>query len=153
MIEKFWEKKLLSELTKEEWESLCDGCGKCCVLKLENVDNKKIYYTNVSCKLLNRKNIKCNNYKNRKKIVPNCIKLSPKNINYLKWMPKTCAYRRINEGKKLFDWHPLISKRKNSTIESGNSIYGKILSENNVKEDDLIYYLYDWNKYSEIDLK
>ena len=141
---KFWEYKKLTEMNEEEWESLCDNCGKCCMIKLENFDTKSVNYTNISCKLLNINNIKCTKYNKRQEIVSDCVKLTPENLELLNWMPKTCAYRRIHYGQKLLDWHPLISKNKNSTIESGNSVFGKIISENQVEEEDFIKYLYDW---------
>ena len=93
---KFWETKKLTEMNDDEWESLCDGCGKCCVIKLEDYDNKEIFYTNVSCKLLCESSAQCKDYINRKKIVPDCIILSTSNLKELKWMPDTCAYKLLD---------------------------------------------------------
>ena len=98
-IKKFWETKTLVDMTESEWESLCDKCGKCCVIKLEDYDNKEIHYTNVSCKLLCEKTASCLDYNNRKSLVKDCIILSVENLKDLKWMPDTCAYKLLDEGK------------------------------------------------------
>ena len=95
----FWETKPLGELSLSEWESLCDKCGKCCVLKLEDIDTEFVYYTDVACKMLDCKTGHCSDYTKRLEHVPDCIKLSPESIELLPWMPKTCAYRLIYEGK------------------------------------------------------
>ena len=105
----FWKKKKLDKFSKEEWEALCDKCGKCCVIKLEDVDTSKIYYTNISCKLLCTKTANCKNYINRKNIVKDCVVLSYNNLELLHWMPKTCSYKLIHEGKDLPAWHYLIN--------------------------------------------
>ena len=113
MTEKhFWETKKLTDFNQEEWEAVCDGCGKCCLIKLIDQDTNKVHYTNVSCHQLNNKNCECKNYSNRKTIVPDCIKLTPENLDNLNWMPKSCSYRLLNEGKKLPEWHPLIQKSR-----------------------------------------
>ena len=111
-----------------EWESLCDGCGKCCLVKLED-EIGKIEYTNVACKLLNLNSCACNDYKNRKVKVKDCVKLSPKNINKIKWMPSTCSYKLILEGKELPSWHHLITNDKNSIHKHRQSIKGKAIKE------------------------
>ena len=98
-IKKFWLEKKLQDFNHDEWEALCDHCGKCCVIKLQNEENNELFYTNVSCKLLNIENCRCTNYENRKKIVPDCVKLTPNNLSQLNWMPATCAYKLVN---KLF---------------------------------------------------
>ena len=116
---KFWEKYKLEELDTNEWEALCDGCGKCCLRKIEDADTNEVFYTNVSCKLLDTHTARCKNYKMRKKLVPDCIKLTPKNIKEIAyWMPDTCGYRRVFYGEALEKWHPLISKNPNSATEA-----------------------------------
>ena len=106
---KFWENKKLHEMNSSEWEALCDKCGKCCVIKLEDYDTKEIHYTNVSCKLLCEKTALCKDYDNRKAIVPDCKILTPDNLKNLEWMPNTCAYKLLNDGDPLPSWHPLVS--------------------------------------------
>ena len=140
----FWDEKSLTEMSPEEWESLCDGCGKCCVLKLEDVDTGKIYYTDVGCKLLDCDNSQCTDYANRKAIVPDCVVLAPDNLSSLDWMPSTCAYRLLNEGKSLPDWHPLITGNPNSPRIAGHSVAGQIVPEGSVVEDDLPDHIRDW---------
>ena len=121
--DKFWINKKLTELSHSEWEALCDNCGKCCVIKLQNEKNNEVFYTNISCKLLNTENCKCMNYSNRKKIVPDCVKLTPKNLSQLNWMPNTCAYKLVIEGKKLPSWHPLMQEEYDKkTHYHGNHI-------------------------------
>ena len=104
----FWKTKSLAEMSAEEWESLCDGCGKCCVLKLEDVDSGDIYYTDVACKLLDCASARCTDYPNRKASVPDCVVLRPDNLASLFWMPTSCAYRVVFEGGDLPEWHPLV---------------------------------------------
>lgn len=105
----FWEQKTLAEMTAREWESLCDGCGKCCMSKLIDDDTDEIYYTTVACRLFDPDTCRCSDYKNRQKKVSDCVKLTPENVGDIAWLPTTCAYRLLNEGKPLFDWHPLVS--------------------------------------------
>ena len=132
-------------MTKQEWESLCDGCGKCCVLKLEDIDTGAIYYTDVSCKLLCTASAQCTNYKDRKSHVPDCVILQPDNLEALHWMPETCAYRRLHEGDDLPDWHPLMSGSKQAMIEANHSVAGHVTSEIHIAEDDMPDHLYDWD--------
>lgn len=127
MHKPFWEVKKLTEMSTNEWESLCDGCGKCCLEKTIDSATKKVKTHNVACRLLDLETAKCSNYCNRFKFVDDCLKLTPKLVPRLKWLPKTCAYRLVHEGKKLPSWHPLITKDKNSTVTSGNSIKGKAI--------------------------
>ncbi len=114
----FWTNKPLSKISKSEWESLCDGCGKCCVLKPEVVDSGEIFFTDVGCRLLNCENAHCMNYNYRQIEVPNCVVLPPDNSSYLSWMPKSCSYRLVHEGSQLPNWHPLISGRADSVKEA-----------------------------------
>ena len=141
---KFWEIKKLSDMNENEWESLCDKCGKCCVIKLEDFDTKEIHYTNVSCKLLCENTASCMDYKNRKSIVPDCIILSPDNLKDLKWMPETCAYKLLNEGKNLPYWHPLLSGNDKEIVKSGNSVKNRVTNENEIKIKDLPDYIFNW---------
>ena len=141
---RFWENKKLTEMNSSEWEALCDKCGKCCVIKLEDYDTKEIHYTNISCKLLCEKTAVCNDYENRKSVVPDCKILTPKNLKSLKWMPKTCAYKLLNDGKSLPLWHPLISGNNDEIVKSGNSVKNRVINELKVKTDDLPNYIFDW---------
>ncbi|MGV3278860.1 YcgN family cysteine cluster protein [Rickettsiales bacterium LUAb2] len=121
----FWKYKKLDKMSTSEWESLCDGCGKCCLEKTLNPVTGKIKTTNISCRLLDLETAKCSNYCERFRYMDDCIKLTPALVPKLKWLPNTCAYRLVYEGKDLPKWHPLITKNPNSTIESGNSVKGK----------------------------
>ena len=140
----FWKKKKLNELSKEEWEALCDRCGKCCVIKLEDVDTSKIYYTNVSCKLLCTKTANCKNYIDRKKIVKDCVVLSFNNLESLNWMPKTCSYKLVYEGKDLPSWHYLINGNFNRMLEENKSVHNKVINEKKVSKNNLQDYIHDW---------
>lgn len=119
-------------MTGEEWESLCDGCGLCCRVKLENVDTKEILTTNVTCQYLDLKTCRCSDYDNRHKNVPDCIALTPEKISTLGWLPKTCAYRLVDEGKDLHPWHHLISNDKEAVHKAGVSEKDMIVSETSV---------------------
>jgi uncharacterized cysteine cluster protein YcgN (CxxCxxCC family) len=131
-------------MNENEWESLCDKCGKCCVIKLEDFDTQEVHYTNVSCKLLCEKSASCKDYENRKSIVPDCIILSPDNLKDLKWMPETCAYKLLNEGKNLPYWHPLLSGNDKEIVNSGNSVKNRVTNENEIKIKDLPDYIFNW---------
>ena len=144
MGNKFWETKNLIDMNENEWESLCDKCGKCCVIKLEDFDTQEVHYTNVSCKLLCEKSASCKDYENRKSIVPDCIILSPDNLKDLKWMPETCAYKLLNEGKNLPYWHPLLSGNDKEIVNSGNSVKNRVTNENKIKIKDLPDYIFNW---------
>jgi len=141
----FWERKTLNEMTSEEWESLCDGCGKCCVLKLEDIDTGAIYYSDVSCKLLCTKTAQCTDYENRKKTVPDCVILTADNLEEIEWMPQSCAYRRINEGRGLADWHPLIAGSQEKMAALGHLVAGHVISETDIDEADMPDHLFDWD--------
>ena len=137
----FWEKYQLTELNKSEWEALCDRCGKCCLIKLKDKENSEVHYTNLSCKEFDVEKCKCKNYKKRKTLVEDCIVLSPKTIaESHKWMPPTCAYRLLYEGKKLYDWHPLISKNLNSVHLNDTSIKNKTIPETEVPQERWQYF-------------
>jgi uncharacterized cysteine cluster protein YcgN (CxxCxxCC family) len=149
----FYETKTLLQMTPEEWESLCDGCGKCCVLKLEDVDTGIIYSTDVGCKLLDCRTARCSDYHNRKEQVPDCVVLTPETLENYSWMPESCAYRRLSEGRGLPDWHPLISGSYNSVIAAGHSVAGQIFPEASVDEADMADHITDWDKVSSLSMK
>ena len=132
-------------MTDAQWESLCDGCGKCCVLKLEDMDTGAIYYTDVSCKLLCTKTAQCTNYTDRKAIVSDCVILSPNNLDEVHWMPESCAYRRLHEGRDLPDWHPLLVGHKDDMIAANHCVAEKVTPEGDVADDDMPDRLFDWD--------
>ncbi|MEM9231557.1 MAG: YcgN family cysteine cluster protein [Pseudomonadota bacterium] len=135
---RFWETYSLDQLTRTEWEALCDGCGKCCLRKLEFEDTGEVEYTNVACRLLDRDTCRCRNYENRKQIVEDCVVVTPENLDsILYWMPGTCAYRLLAEGQSLRHWHPLISGRADTVAAAGISLAGRMVSETGVSDDDL----------------
>ena len=142
----FWETVALEDMSAEQWESLCDGCGKCCLLKLEDEDTLEISYTSVGCKLLDCTSCQCTDYKNRQKHVPDCVKLTPDVIDELHWMPPSCAYRLLSEGKDLPDWHPLVSGETESVVRAGMSIRDRFVSEEEIDMDDICDYIVDWPK-------
>lgn len=123
---RFWETKSLQQMSRAEWEALCDGCGQCCMAKLIDDDTEEIHYTSVACRLFDAQTCRCGDYENRQSRVDDCVKLTPENVSQIAWLPKTCAYRLINEGKQLYDWHPLVSGRPSSVLEAGVSVFGKI---------------------------
>ena len=135
----FWKKKPLSELNRSEWELLCDGCAKCCLHKIEDEDTGVIYSTNVVCQYLDSEQCQCRNYGQRSVLVPDCVTLNADNLQQIYFMPDTCSYRLLAEGKPLPPWHPLISGNKESPHESGNSVRGKVISE--LDADDLMHHL------------
>ena len=140
----FWKTTPLDQLSKDQWESLCDGCGKCCVLKLEDVDTGDVHYTDVSCKLLDCQTAKCKKYAERKNYVPDCMVLAPTNLSMLTWMPDSCAYKLIYENKDLPCWHPLVTGNPNSTRLAGHSVAGQVVPEASVFEEDLPHHLKNW---------
>lgn len=144
----FWKHVPLTEMTPEQWESLCDGCGKCCVLKLEDIDSGGIYYTDVSCKLLCTKTARCTNYTDRKKHVSDCVILQPHNLKDIHWMPESCAYRRLYEGRNLPDWHPLNTGSQKQMIAAGHCVANKVTSETHISDHDMPDHLYDWDNIS-----
>ena len=133
----FWETKSLDEMTPAEWESLCDGCARCCLHKLEYEGTGEVYYTNIVCRLLDSKSCRCACYERRHLLVPGCLGLNPSKVKQLKWLPRTCAYRRLAEGSGLKWWHPLVSNDPNTVHEADISVRGKIVNEDNVHPDEL----------------
>ncbi|WP_017930139.1 YcgN family cysteine cluster protein [Robiginitomaculum antarcticum] len=146
----FWETKSLREMSKAEWESLCDGCGKCCCIRLEDEDDGAIYVTNLSCKLLCTQKAQCSDYTNRKSIVPDCVQITPEKAATLKWMPKTCAYRLIAHGEPLPDYHHLISGSRQTIHDVGMSVAGAVTSEVEVPDGEQYKYITQWPGEDEI---
>ena len=139
----FWQTKALAEMNESEWESLCDGCGKCCLVRLQDDETNEIHTTNVACKLLNTDSCRCSDYKNRKQKVPGCLVLRPLNDYLIGLLPDTCAYRLLSEGQDLPEWHPLVSGCRNSVIKANISVSGKVISEKHVHAHDLENYIID----------
>ena len=141
----FWEQKSLEEMSESEWESLCDGCGRCCLVKLEDEDTGAYYATDLYCKLFDPETCRCSNYHNRQEHVSDCVKLTPQEARTLKWLPPTCAYRLLAEGKPLEDWHPLISGRSETVIEAGISVKGRLFaSETDLSFEDFPDRIKEW---------
>ena len=128
MRDRFWELPIQS-LDREEWEALCDGCGKCCLHKLEDENSGKLHTTNVACRLLDRTSCRCSNYKLRRVFVPDCVRLDAKSLKNIDWLPSTCAYRLRGEGKPLAQWHYLVSGDRESVHRAGMSVRGWTVSE------------------------
>ena len=140
----FWERKPLEEMTRKEWESLCDGCGRCCLNKLEDEDTLEIFFTNVACSLLDGERCRCRSYKRRLEKVPDCLALSPDNVFENSALPKSCAYRRLAEGKKLEYWHPLLSGDPDSVHNAGISVRGRTFSEEFIPADQFEAHIVNW---------
>ncbi len=144
MKKPFWEVKSLTEMTQQEWESLCDGCARCCLIKLEDEDSGDIHYTNVVCDLLDLENCRCTQYQSRSQLVPECVVVSPEVLDQLHWMPSTCAYRLLWEGKPLPEWHPLVSGNADSVHLAGISVRGRVYRQAEIDDDDLEDHIVDW---------
>ena len=140
----FWRTKSLSEMTTKEWESLCDGCGRCCLNKLEDWDTGEIHFTNVACTLFDGDSCQCKDYENRFATVPDCIKLDAQSLPQYVWLPPTCAYRRLEDGKDLPSWHPLVTGNPDSVHDAGISVRGRTISEDGLSVEDWEDHLVDW---------
>jgi hypothetical protein len=138
----FWKTTKLSQMTRAQWESLCDGCGKCCLNKLIDDDTGELFFTNAACHQLDLRNCRCKDYANRHDLVPDCVKLTPRNINKIDWLPETCAYRLVRDGKDLAWWHPLVSGDRNTVHKAGISVRGRAISE--AKAGPLENHIIDW---------
>lgn len=137
----FWNTKSLAEMNRTEWESLCDGCGRCCLHKIEDIDTGKLYFTSVVCHLFDDQRCSCTRYSERSTLVPDCLVLSMDNLDQINFLPDTCAYRLLNVGQDLPDWHPLVTGNPNSVHRAGISVRGRVISEAYVHPDDLVNYV------------
>jgi uncharacterized protein len=141
----FWRAKRLTEMTEQEWESLCDGCGRCCLVKLEEEDTDNIYYTDVGCRLLNTETCRCRDYQHRGEKVDDCVRLTPSVVDDIGWLPPTCAYRLVGEGQDLYWWHPLVSGDPASVHEAGISVRGRVKDlEDDVPAEAIDDRIVDW---------
>ena len=129
MAEPYWRTKTLEEMTREEWEALCDGCARCCLLKLEDADTGEIAYTDIACRLLDSGTCRCTRYRQRLRLVPDCVDLTPERVRKLGWLPSTCAYRLLAEGRDLAWWHPLVSGDPETVHRAGISVRGRVVPE------------------------
>ena len=137
MSRPFWETTDLADMTRAQWESLCDGCGRCCVLKLEDADTGEVHYTDIACRLFDDATCRCGNYALRRQLVKGCVILTPESLpRVADWLPKTCAYRRLHEGRGLAEWHPLVSGDPESVHRAGISLRGRTVPEYEVPEDE-----------------
>lgn len=132
----FWQRKTLSQMSPEEWESLCDGCGRCCVLKFEDESTGEIHPTTVACRMLDLETCRCTCYADRLRLVPECIRLDAAAVRRYSFLPESCAYRRIHEGRGLAWWHPLVSGTQDTVTEAGISMAGQLLSEQGIHPDE-----------------
>ncbi|PWW02205.1 hypothetical protein DFR52_102873 [Hoeflea marina] len=140
----FWKTKSLAQMSGDEWESLCDGCGRCCLNKLEDWDTGEIAWTNIACTLLDGHSCRCKDYGNRQATVPDCISLTVKAVGEISWLPPTCAYRLVAEGADLYWWHPLVSGDPETVHQAGVSVRGRSVPEDGLDVDDYEDFLVDW---------
>ena len=140
----FWRDTPLEALSTEEWESLCDGCGRCCLNKLEDWDTGAIAWTNVRCRLLDGDSCRCSDYPNRRATVPDCIGLDAKAVREIAWLPPTCGYRLVAEGHDLYWWHHLVSGDPDTVHQAGISVRGRTVSEEGMEMEDFEEHLADW---------
>ena len=145
MTEPFWRTKSLADMSRSEWESLCDGCARCCLIKLEDEDTSRIYYTDVGCRLLDKKTCRCTDYAHRKRRVPDCLQITPKRARTWGWLPPTCAYRLVAEGRELYWWHPLVSGDPATVHQAGVSVRGRLAgSEGEIKRPAFEGHIVNW---------
>ncbi len=141
----FWQRKTLAEMSNAEWESLCDGCGRCCLNKLEEEGSGRTVFTDVGCRLLDEQSCRCRDYKNRALKVKDCVQLTAKNVRRIPWLPPTCAYRLLAEGRELYWWHPLLSGDRESVHAAGVSVRGRVAaSEEQVPDAELEKWIVSW---------
>jgi uncharacterized cysteine cluster protein YcgN (CxxCxxCC family) len=143
MVEKFWELPL-EQLNKEQWEALCDGCGRCCLKKLIDTETEQVHYTRVVCRYLDQRKCRCQAYSRRQKLVPDCLVLTMENLPHLDWIPDTCAYRLRLDGKPLPAWHPLLTGSRDAMGQQQISVTGKVISEEYVHDDGLQEHIIRW---------
>ena len=141
----FWRTKPMAQMSRSEWESLCDGCGRCCLNKLTDIDTHETVYTDVGCALLDGNTCRCTDYKNRQKKVSDCVRLTWRNVKRLSWLPPTCGYRLVANGDDLPWWHPLQSGRAETVHEAGISVRGRVTAnEKDVPDEELVEYVVKW---------
>lgn len=141
----FWQTKRLHEMTRSEFEAICDGCGRCCLVKLEDEDTGIVHYTDIACKLLDTESCRCSDYSHRRRRVPDCLKITPRTAKSYAWLPPTCGYRLIAEGRDLYWWHPLVSGDPETVHAAGISVRGKVAgSEQDFSDDELGHHLVLW---------
>ncbi|HVZ07726.1 YcgN family cysteine cluster protein [Rhodopila sp.] len=138
----FWKTKRLEDMNSAEWESLCDGCGRCCLHKLRDLDTDELAFTNVACRMLDLQSCRCKDYPRRRRWVPDCVSLTPAALGEIDWLPPSCAYRLLHEGKDLYWWHPLVSGDPNTVHEAGVSVQGRAITER--KAGPLENHIVDW---------
>ncbi|NVN09944.1 MULTISPECIES: YcgN family cysteine cluster protein [Nguyenibacter] len=138
----FWQTRRLDEMTAEEWEALCDGCGRCCLHKLREDETNEVLYTNVACRLLDLETCRCSDYAQRRRKVPDCVQLTPEALADIDWLPPSCAYRLLAEGRPLAWWHPLVSGSPDTVHQAGISVRGRALSER--RAGLLEHHIVDW---------
>jgi uncharacterized protein len=157
-VEPFWQSKTLAQMTRPEWESLCDGCAKCCLHKLIDDDNQddmvdtqhmeeneQLHFTSIACRYLNDKKCECKVYAKRTELVPNCVQLTQDNLDQIFYMPSSCTYRRLAEGRGMPSWHPLLNKGKKAKMHKADmSVRGKVLFDDMVDEDQYEDYIVLW---------
>lgn len=134
---RFWEEKSLDEMSPVEWEALCDGCGRCCLVLLHDEETGELHETDVACRLYDPHTRRCGDYENRTDRVPDCVTLTPGRARNLQWMPESCAYRRLADGRGLAPWHPLLTGTRESVVKAGIATARTLLSEDEVREEDL----------------
>ncbi|MGE3709175.1 MAG: YcgN family cysteine cluster protein [Hyphomicrobiaceae bacterium] len=137
----FWRTKTLDEMSPEEWESLCDGCARCCLVKLEDEDSGEVHLTRLACRLLDHSSCRCSNYADRFDLMPDCIQIDAEKVKQIDWLPQTCAYRLVGEGRDLYWWHPLVSGRPETVHEAGISVRGWATCESKAKPSTLHRYI------------
>jgi len=137
----FWSAKTLEEMTRSEWESLCDGCGRCCLVKLEDEESGEVHLTKLACRMLDQSTCRCSDYPNRQTKMPDCVAIDPEKVRRLVWLPESCAYRRLAEGRDLAWWHPLVSGDPDTVHEAGISVRGWVRSEKAVRPSAIARYI------------
>lgn len=140
----WWENARLADLDDDQWEALCDGCARCCMVKLEDEDTAEVFYTSVVCRYLDLKAARCTVYPDRHRLVPDCVPFDADAATQFDWLPETCAYRKVARGEPLSWWHPLVSGRRETVVEAGISVLGRVISEDNVPEEDLEEHIVRW---------
>jgi uncharacterized cysteine cluster protein YcgN (CxxCxxCC family) len=141
----FWKTKSLEQMTDSEWESICDGCGRCCLSKLEDEDTGEIYFTHVGCRLLDGQTCRCRDYENRSTQVEDCVRLTPENVRTITWLPPTCGYKLVAEGRDLYWWHPLVSGDPETVHTARVSVQGRVQhSEADIPDEELQDHIVGW---------